>query len=176
MAEIRTIPEAAAAARVSETTIKRAIEAGVIARDKRGRFDRGKLLAGIAARAARRGGQPMGGGTNGHSGGMPSALIAIKQEQAKEELELTRAKRMKAQQELAKEAGELLVKGDVLRGIGELMLDFRDGLTAVKDQVALRCDMRKAREVSAIVGAAHDELLKRLAEGAGRFTGGFTKI
>lgn len=167
MAPIKSISQAASAVGVSEKTIQRAIEAGVIAREKDGRFDRRKLLAGIAARAAQRGGQPMGGST----GGMPSALIAIKQQQAQEELELTRAKRMRAQQELAEMSGQLILKSDALRGWCELMMNFRDALLALGDQIALRCDMRKAREISVIIRGAHEEVLKQLAEGGERFNG-----
>ena len=98
-------------------------------------------------------------------------LAAIREQQAQEELEWTRAKRMRAQQELAKEAGELILRSDVLRGWRELMMNFRDALLAVGDQIALRCDGRRAREISVIVRSAHEEVLKQLAEGGGRFNG-----
>jgi phage terminase Nu1 subunit (DNA packaging protein) len=166
MAKIRTIDAAAKAAGVSVTTIKRALEAGAVTRKKDGSFDPSALRDGIAARAARRGGQPMGGA---YSGGIAPALIAIKQAQAQEELELTRAKRMRAQQELAKDAGELILKSDVTRGWAELMMNFRDALLSVGDQVAMRCDGKRAREVAEIIRVAHEGILQSLADGGGRF-------
>lgn len=173
---IKTIPAAAKAAGVSETTIKRALDAGSIARRKDGTFDPRALRDGIAARAARRGGTPMGSGRSGsHGGGMPPAILAIKAEQAKEELELTRAKRMRAQQELAKGAGELILKGEALRAWAELMMNFRDRVLSIPEQVAKRCDKKTAREIAVILRESLEEVLRALAEGGARANGSLGK-
>lgn len=95
-------------------------------------------------------------------------LVAIKEAQAEEELEWTRAKRMRAQQELAKNAGELLLRSDLLRGWAELLMNFRDALTNVGNQIALRCDGKPARQIAEIIRSAHEDLLRALAEEGGR--------
>jgi hypothetical protein len=61
------------------------------------------------------------------------AMAAIKQEQAQEELALTRAKRMKVQQELAKASGELILMSDTQRAGNELCVSFRDGIYVIPD-------------------------------------------
>jgi hypothetical protein len=150
----QTITAVAAAVRCSVTTLKKAIKAGFVEREDDGTFN---------LRRVRRGGQKWH-----NSGGMSAALVAIKQEREQEELELTRAKRMRAQQELARDAGELLIRSEWLRKWTELFMNFRDALAQVGAQIALRCDGKKAREIAEIVRAEHERILKELADGGGR--------
>jgi|CXWL01.1.fsa_nt_gi hypothetical protein len=159
----QTITAVAAAVKCSVTTLKKAIRAGLVEREDDGTFNLRRVRRGIEAQSARRGGQKWH-----NSGGMPEALVAIKQEREQEELELTRAKRMRAQQELARDAGELLIRSEWLRKWAELFMNFRDALAQVGAQIALRCDGKKAREIAEIVRAEHERILKELADGGGR--------
>ena len=145
------------------STLHKALKNGLIEREPDGSLNFRKTKRGIELQSARRGGQ-----TLGNTGGMSPALLAIKMQLAQEELELTRAKRMRAQQELAKGAGELILKGEALRAWAELMMNFRDSLLSVGDQIALRCDKKPAREIATIVREAHEEILRALAEGGAR--------
>jgi len=160
---IQTIKELAMRLGCAVSTVKKAKAAGLIERNRDGGFDVRRARRAIAVQGARRGGQVLG-----NTGGLSPALIAIKEQQAQEELELTRAKRMAAQQALAKSAGELLVRSEMLRAWMDLLMNFRDGLTNVANQIALRCDLKPARTVAEIVRGAHDDLLRALAEGGGR--------
>ena len=162
----QTITAVAAAVRCSATTLKKAIKAGFVEREDDGTFNLRRVRRGIEAQSARRGGQKLH-----NSGGMSAQLVSIKTQQAQEELELTRAKRMKAQQELAKDAGELILKSDVTRGWAELMMNFRDALLSVGDQIAMRCDGKRAREIAAIARDAHERIPQELADGGGRVNG-----
>lgn len=165
-AAMRTIPQVAKALGVSESTIKRAINDGELSREKGGVFDVRKARAVVEARAARRGGQPMGGGAVASP-----TLIAIKQEQAEEELALTRTKRMKAQQELAKTAGELVFKSDVTRAWSELLGGLRDRMLALGDKCALRCQGKTVREIAGILREEIEAGLQELADEGVRVNG-----
>lgn len=91
-------------------------------------------------------------------------MAAIKQEQASEELQLIRAKRMAAQQAIAKASGDLVLMSDVKRAIAELTVTFRDQVLAVSDQIALRCDGQRARVIADIVRAALEQVIQKLAD------------
>jgi hypothetical protein len=159
----QTITAVAAAVKCSATTLKKAIKAGFVEREDDGTFNLRRVRRGLDAQSERRGGQKWQ-----NSGGMAPALVAIKQEHAQEELELTRAKRMRAQQELAKDAGELLIKSEWLRAWAEIFMNFRDSLIQVGSQIALRCAGKAAREISEIVRAEHERILKELADSGAR--------
>ena len=163
---VSTIAGAAQKVGASDSTIKRLLRNGLIEREADGSFNLRLVRRALEAQASLRGGRPLGGA--GSSGGMSASYMAIKLQIIQEELELTRAKRMRAQQELAKGAGELILKGEALRAWAELMMNFRDSLLSVGDQIALRCDKKPAREIATIVREAHEEILRALAEGGAR--------
>jgi len=163
---IRTVKAIAGRVGCSVSTLKKALSAGLVEREGDGSFNVRKVRRGVELQSMRRGGQRLGG--DGGMGSLPPGLVAIKQAQAQEELELTRAKRMKAQQELAKDAGELILKSDVTRGWAELMMNFRDAILTVGDQIAMRCDGKRAREIAGIIREAHERILQELADGGGR--------
>ena len=147
----------------SPSTLHKALKNGLVERESDGSFNFRKTKRGIELQSARRGGQ-----TVGNTGGMSPALLAIKLQLAQEELELTRAKRMRAQQELAKEAGELVLKQEVSRAWAGIVMDFRDAVLSVPEQIAVRCDRKPAREIAAIARELLEGTLRVLAENGGR--------
>ncbi len=168
MKQPKTIAALAKALNVSVSTVSKALRSGFIEREKDGSFDPKLARQGVEAQASRRGGRSLGG----QSGGMPAALVALKAAQAREELKLTRAKRKTAEQHLGRQNGELLNKSEWLRKWTELFMNFRDALLQVGSQIALRCDGKKAREISEIVRTEHERILKELADGGERLNNG----
>jgi hypothetical protein len=69
---------------------------------------------------------------------------------------------------LAKEAGELVLKSEVLRAWAGIIMDFRDAILSVPEQIAVRCDRKPAREIAAIVREMLEDTLRTLAENGGR--------
>ncbi len=159
MKPISTIPEAAKFAGVSVSTIKKGLRQKFIIRDN-GVFNPEQLKAGLAAQASKRGGRQLS-----DLGGMPANLMAIREQQAREDLRLTISKRKFSERALGIEEGLYMPSATVHQETERLLIQLKDSFLSMPSEIAGPASMKPPRDLEAIVRRRVVELLQGLADG-----------